>query len=381
MFTNSEWALLLETARPNPDPQRLVDLAAQPLDWSRLLALAEQHGLLPILAIRLKNVPQGLFPPEICSQLQEKNRSHTLFALSLTRELFRLPDRFATANVETALIKGPVLSMRCYGDPALRQYTDLDLIVRTRDMQLSTQLMLELGYEPRIPPQAIANGKIPGEYVFRRPNTNLLVEFHTEHTFRYYPRRLPLEKAFARKTWVAIDHHQVPALSIEDELILICIHAAKHTWERLAWVADVAALISNNPSLNWQSATSAAAEVGAERMLRVGIWLAANVLELPLAQQVAGYVNSDSTAVKLAKEIAGRLAEGRSAAPGIVRRAAFRAKMRGGFLPGLSYLLRLSLSPTEDDWSPEPGSSRPWLLDALSRPFRLARKYHRGVEE
>jgi hypothetical protein len=372
--------MLVEAARPNPNPQRLNELAAGPLDWSTLIELAEQHGLLPILTSRLKTVHQARIPSEICSALQEKNRAHAMFALSLCGELFRLLDRFAAASVETVVIKGPVLSMRCYGRPALRQYTDLDLIARTKDIQRATEIMLGLEFEPRIPPRAIVTGKIPGEYVFRRTDTNLLVEYHTEHTFRYYPHRLPIERVFARKTWVTIDDRQVPALSLEDELVLISIHAAKHMWERLGWVADVAALIANNPNLDWRRVQSAAAEVDAQRMLCVGILLATQLLEVPLSSAILEYVERDSAAVRIAAQIAARLEQGSPLAAGVLNRAAFRVKMRRGLLPGLAYLLRLSLSPTEDDWSTKPESNHPWLFDALSRPFRLARKYRRSVE-
>jgi hypothetical protein len=373
--------VLLECARLHSNPQELSAVLHHPVDWSRLCVLAEENGLLAGLRSAVAQTAEPLIPIDAQQKLKEFHRAQLIFSLQLTSELFRLLERFAAAHIEMVVIKGPVLSMRCYGDPAARQYTDLDLIVQTKDIRRSTEIMLELGYEPRIPLQAIANRKIPGEYVFRRPDTSLLVEFHTEHTFRYHPRRLPLEKVLARKTWVSIDHRQVPALSIEDELVLICIHAAKHLWERLAWVADVAAFVANDPTLNWSKAISAAEEVGAERMLRVGLGLAANLSALQIPREIEAYVTSDSVAVSLVERIATQLKEGRPASAGIIRRAAFRVRMRGGFWPGLSYLLRLSLSPTEDDWSADAGSNRPWLVDALSRPFRLGRKYHRSVEE
>jgi hypothetical protein len=58
-------------------------------------------------------------------------------------------------------------------------------------------------------------------------------------------------------------------------------------------------------------------------------------------------------------------------------RAIFRMRMRGGSLSGPAYLLRLSFSPTEEDWVEGAENRRHWLLDALGRPFRLALKYGR----
>ena len=60
-------------------------------------------------------------------------------------------------------------------------------------------------------------------------------------------------------------------------------------------------------------------------------------------------------------------------------RAASRLRTCGGVLAAPAYLLRLSLSPTEDDWQADGDISRKQhLLDALRRPFRLVRKYGRG---
>lgn len=49
--------------------------------------------------------------------------------------------------------------------------------------------------------------------------------------------------------------------------------------------------------------------------------------------------------------------------------------MAGGGLAGAQYLLRLSLSPTEEDWVEGAEYRRSWLWDAVRRPLRLLRKY------
>jgi putative nucleotidyltransferase-like protein len=371
---DAEWALLVECARPNPDAQRLGEMLRRPPDWPVLLELAEKHSVLGLAASRLREGAEGAVPPEILRELKERYRAQALFTLRLTAEMFRLFERFAASGVEALVIKGPVLSTRCYGDPALRQYGDLDLIVRDKDILRSTELMITLGYEPTVPLKAIHAKKIPGEYVFRQSSTKLLVEFHTEGTFRYHPQPLPVEKLFERQARVRIDAHDVPALSPEDELILICIHGAKHFWEQLSYLADVAAFVSNQ-ELDWARVRSSAEEVGGERMLKVGLRLAADVLGAPLPENVAALVRSDRAAGPLAGQIMRWLPAAGCGPPGIVERAMFRMRMRGGIFSGPAYLFRLSFSPTEEDWIEGAENKRHWFLDALGRPFRLARKY------
>lgn len=370
----AEWALLLECAKTRPDPIRMAERLSVPLQWPSLIALAEDHSVLGLTAVRLANYGEKSVPLEQRDNLRARHRSYALFTMNLTAEMFRLFDSFAAVGIEALVIKGPVLSARCYGDPGLRQYGDLDLIVRDADILRATELMICLGYEASVPLTAIRARKIPGEYVFRQSATKLLVEFHTERTFRYYPRPLPLEKLFQRQTRVIIDAHEIPALSPEDELVLICIHGAKHFWEQLSYIADVAAFVSEQ-KLDWGRVMSAAGEVAAERMLYVGLRLAADVLVAALPENVLQTVRSDRSVAILAGQVKRWLPAAGSAPPGIIERAIFRMCMRGGIFSGAAYLFRLSFSPTEEDWQEGAEHKRHWFLDALGRPFRLARKY------
>jgi hypothetical protein len=113
-------------------------------------------------------------------------------------------------------------------------------------------------------------------------------------------------------------------------------------------------------------------------MLRVGVLLASGVLGASVPSGVDAFLRSDRGAQRAADQIMRRLPLGESVEFGIARRALFRMQMRGGGLKGLGYLLRLSLSPTEEDWEKGAEERRSWIADALTRPFRLARKYGRS---
>jgi hypothetical protein len=52
--------------------------------------------------------------------------------------------------------------------------------------------------------------------------------------------------------------------------------------------------------------------------------------------------------------------------------------MRGNAFAAPAYLLRLSFSPTEEDWQASGEISRSRVFEVLRRPFRLAQKYSRG---
>jgi hypothetical protein len=313
--------------------------------------------------------------------LLERHRAQVFSTLRMTAELFRLLELFSAADIPALIVKGPVLAMQAYGDPAMRNYSDLDFLVRQRDIRRATEALLAIGYQATVPFSAIDAGKIPGQYLFSKPDANLLVELHNDFTLRYFPRRLTIEDFFARQILLRLDAHRVPALSVEDQLVLICVHGATHFWERLIWIADVAALVSRQAGIDWERVAASARAVRAEQLLHVGLRLATDLLHAHLPENISALVRQDSPATKLVEQILGWLPAAGHAPPGLFERITFRLRMRGNVLAAPAYLLRLSLSPTEEDWQAGGEISHNPLLDALRRPFRLARKYGRGGKD
>jgi hypothetical protein len=133
----------------------------------------------------------------------------------LTAELFRILELFRQSAVEFLVVKGPVLALRAYGDPGARQYADIDMLVRDRDIQRAAEIFVTAGYQSRVSVAAIQAGKIPGEYRFRREGAGSIFEIHTERTLRYFPLSLPVDEYFYNQILVPIDCYVVPALSHE----------------------------------------------------------------------------------------------------------------------------------------------------------------------
>jgi len=347
------------------------------VNWTRLLALSESHGVEGHLGACVREFGESLVPPDVSQKLADRKRAQNFFTLRLNAELFRILERFTAEEIGALAIKGPVLAVQAYGDPAIRSYGDLDLLVRQRDIRRATELMVAAGYAPAVSLRAIDAGKIPGQYLFSKPEPNLLIELHNDYTLRYFPRRLPLEEFFARQILVRVDAHDVPAPSVEDELVLICIHGAKHFWERLMWIADVAALVSRQTGIDWERVADSACAVKAERLLHTGLRLASDLLKVQLPGKVQAAVQADVVAARLAQQCSRWLPTAGSAPPRLFERAAFRLRMRGGLFSAPAYLLRLSFSPTEEDWNEVTKGGHHRFLDAIRRPFRLARKYRR----
>jgi hypothetical protein len=373
-----EWPLLLDSCSLPRDPAKISALVAVIRDADSFICLAEAHGVLGHFTAGLAGIPGFQIPSPFLDSLRVHQRAHLLSNLAMTAELFRVLELFRQSEIECVVVKGPVLSLRAYGEPAVRQYADLDLLLRQKDIPRAAEILVDTGYDSRISAEAIRSRKIPGEYRFRGQGTEIILELHTERTLRYFPLPLPIEKYFQSKTSLSLDGRPVPALSAEHEFVLISVHGATHFWERLMWICDVAAMVHNHPQLDWNMIRRSAAEAGAERMVRVALLLAERSLGVPIPKEMKNEVQRDSACLRMVRQIETWLPYAGFAAPSILPRAFFRFAIRGNAIAGLGYLARLSLSTTEEDWSSESSAPRLRCAEILDRPFRLAKKYRRG---
>src|SRR5712692_9617205 len=161
----AEWPLLLECASPRPDPDSLRAVVAANLDWDVLLTLAEEHGTLALVGRKLRAAPELDIPRNVLQRLHDRRKGQIFFTLSMTSELLRLLSALSAEHVESLVVKGPVLSVQAYGDAGIRQYADVDLLVRHSEIQRATEVMIAAGYEADVPLSAIKAGRIPGEYL------------------------------------------------------------------------------------------------------------------------------------------------------------------------------------------------------------------------
>jgi len=112
-----------------------------------------------------------------------------------------------------------------------------------------------------------------------------------------------------------------------------------------------------------------------ERRFNVGCRCVGDALPTSIAERIA----RDHASKRLCAEIQTWLPFGVGAPPALQGRALDRVSMAGGGIPGMKYLVRLSVLPTEEVWRAGKPKTRSWVWDAVRRPFRLLRKY--GAED
>ena len=133
----SEVELLLTCARASLNDSRkarVKELATGDLDWDYLLQLADRHGLQPLLYWHLNEVCAASVPERQLQLLRVAFQRVSALNIFLTHELRRLLSLFAENNITAVPYKGPALALQLYGNVALRQFSDLDIMVHPRDV-------------------------------------------------------------------------------------------------------------------------------------------------------------------------------------------------------------------------------------------------------
>ncbi|MFZ0738409.1 MAG: nucleotidyltransferase family protein [Candidatus Acidiferrales bacterium] len=375
-----EVQLILSCARTRltaSHTERIRRLLRPDLNWAAILALAEESGVTPLVFRHLSNV--GARVPSLwLERLEKVTRANTIRTMYLTGELLRVTERFASRGIPAIPYKGPALAAQAYGDVALRQFHDVDIIVPQRLMASAHEHMLSLGYRARFPwphdaePSSV---RIPGEYTYRGGNNQSLIELHTEWTMRHFPVRPDLEALGKRLVSVSLGGQSVATFCAEDALPILCIHGAKDFWERLSWVVDIAELIATSSGLNWNAAFENARALKSERMLLLGLTLAHNCVDAPLAHSFVERLEADSVVTDLAEEVSRRLLSGGRTSWHAKDRFRFRYRLMERPTDGIRYVWRLATAPAEDEWSAAQGSAWSARIQAALRPLRLLRRH------
>jgi Uncharacterised nucleotidyltransferase len=276
--------------------------AQESLDWSKILELSEYHGLVPLLYKNLSAVSSDLVPAEVLTRLRQKAHAGALLNQALAKELMALCEAFTVRGVPTIPIKGATLAVLAYGDLALRDFSDLDLLVPENALEEAQVVLSTLGYERR----SVAAGQSDlqhddGPYqVFVKRRTLCRVDLQWVMAHQHFSFRLDRPEFWARRVAVAFQNQTVPGLAPEDLLIVLCVHGSKHAWEHLKWVCDVAELVRSHPNFDWNQVFVRASTWRCRRMLYLGLAVAHLLLGTPLPAAVLERLEADVEVMALA---------------------------------------------------------------------------------
>jgi hypothetical protein len=366
--------------------ERVKGLLREDMDWGYVLQKARQNRIMPLLYWNLNAWCPEAVPKHILNQLRAFFHGHARHNLSQTRELVRLLRLFDSHGISALPFKGPILAALVYGNVSLRHFGDLDILVHRRHLRRVKRLLFSRGYSFAVTPSWLEQSfpilSRRKDFIFTSQDQQTRIELHWRLSGNHFRIPFKMKRLWDQLEPIAFAGSKVRSLPLEDLILYLCLHGTRHSWERLAWICDVAELIRVHPEIDWDNLMKRARMLGNERALALGLFLASDLLGAGLPADVSARIQIDPK-VRLAATRVHQLLF-RQEANGLdisywyhhhlLMRERFRDRVRL-YLYYCRRFFRLTVTPNARDHAllPLPGSLS--FLYYMLRPFRLVGKY------
>src|SRR4029078_3729368 len=160
-------------------------------------------------------------------------------------------------------------AIRAYGDLGLREFGDLDFLIRDDDLETAITTLNGLGYKRKgklTAAQFAFIHRLQGQEIIFGESNGIAVEPHTRLTSLKIALDIDDDVLWHRAQRVSLGGHTFLALAPEDDLLLLAIHGGKEMWWKLKWVCDFAAFIESHPDLDWSAVVKRARVHGCLRI-------------------------------------------------------------------------------------------------------------------
>lgn len=269
------------------------------VDWEVVHQEAQRHRVLPLLLHTLEELLGSRLPSSIQDQSQEHRRGVRIQNTFVIQELKRVTRQFAEAGLPLLIMKGCVLARTAYGDIALRQSVDADIVVPDDQFSEADRLLQDIGYEYAEKRRMLTGWRkrlsryLDGQWQFTRGNAFAL-DVHT----RLMPPRYSFPSDFHRfweraRPVRLTDDVTVQGLSPEDQVLMLAHHGIKNQWRALRHVVDIAAVIREE-DVDWERLLSRTEMMNATRALNLGLCMCRDLLDVTLPAPVKKWSSGDS---------------------------------------------------------------------------------------
>lgn len=363
--------------------RRLREIAASDLDWQYLLAMAHYHRVLPLLHHNVNtHVPHGP-PADVRGRLREvvmQNGARNLFLRSWLIAIMAL---LKEQGIPVLAFKGPVLAEDIYGNIGYRTFSDLDFLISRRDVKKMVLRLRGLGFRQDIDLSPDQYEKLVDKFHHAVViKDGVIVELHWELTGRYFFKKVGIDRLLPRAVEVEVAGHHLQTLGSEDLLVYLCVHGCRHHWPQVDAVCCVAELVKKKLHLDWDLVWQLAQQLGASKMLLLGLVLARDMLGLVLPARIEGRLAEHQKLRNMAKEIAEKMLSTAEASPmpmSYREYVVFHYCIMDSRLDWLRYCLKSLFNPTHSDWLWVRFPASLSVFYYILRPLRLLGKYSRNL--
>ncbi|WP_415407171.1 nucleotidyltransferase family protein [Sulfurovum sp. CS9] len=363
-------------------------LNAERLELNALIGLANQHGILPLVYKTIKKLSEDSFlhdtkpstnhvsPITYHEILSAFKQQYLLIAqrnILMSAELIRIIQLLEKNSIETLAFKGPTLSQMAYGDITLRQYVDLDVLVKKEDIYKIDALLKDRGYQRFLeitPVQEQVYMQYAHDLGLYHPKSGVHFEMHWSLMDEDYPMQIDLDAIWEDPQTVKINQQEIRTFPTEELLLYLCIHGSKHLWERIEWIKDIDLMIRTQ-DIDWEKVIKEAESSRFETMFYLGLSLTMQLFETPLPENITKHIS----AMKVLQPLSIFILQNWQTPKTAFQKTAAMLKLFPGLKERLIYLNKILIKPSFNEyWYIDFPKGFYWLYYFL-RPYLLIKKY------
>ena len=265
--------LVIDGVRSECNQPQRFSIRAEDLDADALSQLAERHGLMATMSAALR---LGFHDHPVQRATQDAQRREAAVLLSRIAVLTDVVQCLTTSDIDVRVVKGAPLSVRLYGDGVARSYGDHDLLIDPADLNHAIRLLHAEGFEGVGDDARIVDWLLRGRRLPPIPELSMVgrdgtwLDIHASLSRRWFSVGID---PWAFPDSVQIGAIEVPVMPIEHEFLYLAVHGARHGWQRLGWVRDIAAITHRCNDLHWDLIVEASKAAGLDRMVAVALRL------------------------------------------------------------------------------------------------------------
>ncbi len=202
---------------------------------------------------------EGIMSPEVYDELRRDYMRTIGRNMLLKEKLLEIVRALQRVKLKAVLLRGRNLMGGMYPSLGVKASADIDILISGRDLARVRTVLGGMGY---------ASAE-PYPYLFWKDDVPVDLHLDSACFWKNGSYRFPIDMR-RRDVWtngeaVSDEFPDVRFLSVNDEVLLCCVHAQEHGFNRLITMIDAAALVSAEGGFDWDGFVARARTLGLER--------------------------------------------------------------------------------------------------------------------
>lgn len=231
MSPQDQIILLSAKIQPSAEELKLLDTQlALVADWDKVVLNVIERGMGPLFYTKLSKLSNHTFIPTVNKEQLKQAYYKTLTrGMRMYAVFSKAVEALQTNGIKVVVLKGAYLAEKLYGDIALRQFSDIDLLVKKEDGEKCIDILDQMGFKPfGNSVYDIIREQIGIVHYLPMVLDGVSIEIHINLHLRKKKYNIRVNEFIDSAIPTIISGVKIQALNTYDLLIHLCVHLDTH---------------------------------------------------------------------------------------------------------------------------------------------------------